>query len=88
MAVCRTEFQTFFELYDDIRLQYVTCYNQIYHKTLTISEDTELTLNSTKFVTSVAPALFYLSTSQITIRPSAYFTLFLCSQYRSYNNIR
>jgi hypothetical protein len=59
MTVCRTEFQTFFELYDDIRVQYVTCYNQIYHKTLTISEDTELTLNSTKFVTSVAPALFY-----------------------------
>jgi len=59
MAVCRTEFQTFFELYDDIRVQYVTCYNQIDHKTLAISEDTELTLNSTKSVTAVAPALFY-----------------------------
>jgi len=61
MAVCRTEFQTFLELYDDTRVQYVTCYNQIDHKTLTMSEDTELTPNSTKFVTSVAPALFYRS---------------------------
>jgi len=58
MAVCRTEFQTFFELYDDIRAQYAACYNQIDHKTLTMSEDT-LTLNSTKSVTSIAPALLY-----------------------------
>jgi hypothetical protein len=57
MVVCGTEFQTFFELYDDIRLQHVTCYNQIDHKTLILSADTELTLNSTKPVTSVAPAL-------------------------------
>jgi len=58
MAVRRTEFETFFELYDDIRVEYVACYNQIDHKALTMSEDT-LTLNSTKSVTSVAPALFY-----------------------------
>jgi hypothetical protein len=54
MAVCRTEFRTFFELYEDVRVQYVTCYNQIDHKTLTISEHTELTLNSTPPVPSVA----------------------------------
>jgi hypothetical protein len=51
MAVCRTEFQTFFELCDDIRIKYVTCYNEIDYKTLTISDDTELTLDSTKSVT-------------------------------------
>lgn len=58
MAECRTEFQTFFESYDDTRVQYITCYNQIDHKTL-MSEDTELKLNSKKSVTSAAPAIFY-----------------------------
>jgi hypothetical protein len=54
MTVCRTEFQTFFELSEDVQVQYVTRYNQIDHKTLTISEDTELTLNSTPTFSSVA----------------------------------